>query len=65
MHPRAPLSTISKGLVTLPCLVTVATHREDCLMEMKTSIRKDFGGIGMWGHRDDLIKHLDFIHGEL
>ena len=29
--------------------------------EMEDSIRKDFGGIGMWGHRQDLIRRLDRI----
>ena len=40
-------------------------HWEDCLMEMGMSIREDFGGIGMQGHRDDLINRLDFIYEEL
>ena len=30
-------------------------------VEMQTSIREDFRGIGSWGHRDDLIKQLDWI----
>ena len=40
-------------------------HGDHCLTEMEMSIREDFGGILMQGHRGDLIKHLDFIHGEL
>ena len=34
-------------------------------MEMEISIREDFGGIGMWGHRDDLVEHLDRVQREL
>ena len=34
-------------------------------MEMVVSMREDFGGIGMWYHRDDLIKHLGNVQGEL
>ena len=41
------------------------SHEDDCLVEMEMSIKKDLCGIGMRGHRDDLIKRLDFIHGEL
>ena len=37
----------------------------DGFVEMEISIREDFGGIGMWCHRDDLIKHLDHVQGEL
>ena len=37
----------------------------DGLREMEISIRKDFGGIGMWCHRDDLVKHLDHVQLEL
>ena len=37
----------------------------DCLTEMERSIREDFGGILMQGHRGDLIRRLDFIHEEL
>ena len=32
---------------------------------MGASIRKEFSGIGMWRHREDLIKRLDHILGEL
>jgi len=35
------------------------------LTEMCTSIREDFGGIGMGHHRDVLIKHLDHVLGQL
>jgi len=35
------------------------------LREMRTSIREDFGGIGMGGHREVLIKHLDHVLGQL
>ena len=37
----------------------------DGLSAMCTSMREDFGGIGMWRHRDILIKRLDHILGEL
>ena len=33
--------------------------------EMEVSIRADFGGIRMWGHRDDLVKHLDHVQRQL
>ena len=33
--------------------------------EMCTSIREDFGGIGMWRHREVLIKRLDHVLGQL
>ena len=33
--------------------------------EMEISIRMEFGGVGMWCHRDGLIKHLDLIQGQL
>jgi hypothetical protein len=33
--------------------------------EMRASIREVFGGIENYGHRDDLIKHLDRVQGEL
>lgn len=33
--------------------------------EMETSIREDFGGIGMEHHRRDLVERLDHIIGEL
>ena len=35
------------------------------LSEMHISIREDFGGIGMWRHREILIKRLDHVLGEL
>ena len=35
------------------------------LAEMEVSIREDFGGIEMWRHRQDLIKRLDHILGQL
>jgi hypothetical protein len=42
----------------------------DCLYdsgldEMQASIREDFGGIGMGHHREDLIKRLDHVLGQL
>ena len=37
----------------------------DGLAEMEVSMRKDFGGIGMWCHRDDLIQHLGHVRGQL
>ena len=41
------------------------SNYENCVMETEMSIREDFSGIGMQGHRGDLIRRLDFIHGEL
>ena len=35
------------------------------LDEMHTSIREDFGGIGMWRHREVLIKQLDCVLRQL
>lgn len=32
---------------------------------MCTLIEEDFGGIGMGCHQEDLIKHLDYILGQL
>jgi hypothetical protein len=32
---------------------------------MQTLIAQDFGGIGMWCHRDDLIRHLGHVEGQL
>jgi len=37
----------------------------DGAAEMRDSIRKEFGGIGMGHHREDLVKRLDHILGEL
>ena len=33
--------------------------------EVEVIIQEDFGGIGVWGHRDDLIKHLNHVQGQL
>ena len=33
--------------------------------EMKISFREDFGGIGMWGHREDLAKRLNCVLEQL
>lgn len=33
--------------------------------EMETSIKQDFGGVGMWGHREDLMERLDHILAQL
>ena len=33
--------------------------------EMKIAIGEDFGGIGMWCHREDLIERLDYVLGRL
>ena len=33
--------------------------------EMKIAIGEDFGGIGMWRHREDLIERLDYVLGQL
>ena len=35
------------------------------LNEMKIAISGDFGGIGMWCHRQDLIERLDYVLGQL
>ena len=35
------------------------------LSEMHTSIREDFGGIGMWRHREVLTERLDHVLGQL
>ena len=35
------------------------------LAEMGASIRAEFGGIAMWRHRQDLIKRLDHVLGQL
>ena len=37
----------------------------DGCLEMQALIREDFGGVGMWCHRDDLIEHLDIIQEQL
>ena len=33
--------------------------------EMQLSIAEDLGGIGVWGHRKDLVDRLDHVLGEL
>ena len=33
--------------------------------EMETSIREDFGGVRMWGHREDLMGRLDHVLAQL
>ena len=38
---------------------------DGALSEMHTSIREDFGGIGMWRHREALTKRLDHVLGQL
>ena len=38
---------------------------DDGLDEMEIAISKDFGGIGMWCHREDLIKRVDYILRQL
>ena len=38
---------------------------ESCFNEMATSIREDFGGIGMFRHRRDLTERLSGILGQL
>jgi len=35
------------------------------LKEMHTAIREDLGEIGMWRHREDLLRHLDNVLGQL
>ena len=35
------------------------------ISEILISIEKDFGGIGMQSHRDDLIRHLNHVLGQL
>ena len=32
---------------------------------MRIAISEDFGGIGMWCHREDLIERLDYVLGQL
>ena len=39
-------------------------HPDGCL-EMQALIREDFGGVGMWCHRDDLTEHLDHVQEQL
>ena len=41
------------------------SSRSGGLAEMEVAIREDFGGIGMGCHREDLIKHLDHVLGQL
>ena len=38
---------------------------EDGLVEMRSSIREEFGGIGMGRHREVLVKRLDRVLGQL
>ena len=38
---------------------------QDGLPELCTSVREDFGGIGLWDNREDLIKRLNHILGQL
>jgi hypothetical protein len=33
--------------------------------EAEVSIKEDFGVVGMWFHRDDLNRHLDYVQGQL
>jgi len=35
------------------------------LKEMHTAIREDLGEIGMWRHREDLLRHLDHVLDQL
>ena len=35
------------------------------LDEMEIAISEDFGGIGVWCHRGDLIERLDYVLGQL
>ena len=35
------------------------------LREMEISVKEDFAGIEMWGHRVDLVKRLDHVLGQL
>lgn len=35
------------------------------LEEMGISVQEDFAGIGMWGHRKDLINRLDYVQEQL
>jgi hypothetical protein len=34
---------------------------DSVINEMETSIKEDFGGVGVWGHRKDLIERLDTV----
>lgn len=38
---------------------------DDGLYEMESSIKEEFGGIGMWRHREDLTKRLDHVLRQL
>ena len=46
-------------------LVWSEWDNSDGLFEMQTLIREEFDGMEKWSHRDDLIKHLDRIQGQL
>ena len=37
----------------------------DGLNEMEIAIREEFGGIWVRGHREDLVKRLDYVLGRL
>ena len=41
------------------------TLRFGILLELEALVLEDLSGIGMWCHRDDLIKHLDHVLGQL
>ena len=43
---------------------TYIDYRDEDTAEMQISIREGFGGIGMWRHREDLIKRLDGFRRE-
>ena len=55
--------------VLTPCLILVWSERKsldpDGFGEIRTTVREDFGGIGMGYHRAELIQRLDRILGEL
>ena len=55
---------ILKSYLSLVWSEWYAIH-PDGFTDMCASIRDDFGGIGMGGHRNDLVKRLDYVLGQL
>ena len=49
------------GLYFLVAFASYQSISTDVLDEVEISIRGDFGGIGMWGHREILLNQLDSI----
>ena len=67
----APVVKVVRGLKDIEVLksyfllVWSEWDTPDGLDEMCTSIREDFGGMGMRHHRTDMIKRLDHVLGQL